>query len=51
MNLIKGKLDGKTSLITKKLQLEGSMAKALGLIGAYTRIEKIQRSIETDFAI
>ena len=51
VNLIKGKLDGKTSLITKKLQLEGSMAKALGLIGAYTRIEKIQRSIETDFAL
>jgi len=49
VDLIEGRLDGKTSLITKKLALEGSMAKALGMLGAYTRIEKIQRSIETSF--
>lgn len=49
VDLIQGRLDGKTSLITKKLQLEGSMAKALGLLGAYTRIEKVQKSIDTSF--
>ena len=49
VDLLEGRLDGKASLITKKLALEGSMTKALGLLGAYTRIEKIQKSIETSF--
>lgn len=49
VDLIKGKYDGKTSLITGKLKLEGNMTRALGLLGAYTRIEKNQRSIDTIF--
>ena len=51
VDLIQGKYDGKTSLITGKLKLEGNMTRALGLLGAYTRIEKNQKSIDTDFAL
>lgn len=47
-DLVKGKQDGKVALVTKKLQLEGSMIKALGLIGAYIRIEKTQRAVDTE---
>lgn len=49
VDLIEGRLNGKVSIVTKKLVLEGSMVKALGLLGTYTRIEKIQRSIPTTF--
>lgn len=49
VDLIHGKTNGKTCLITGKLKLEGNMTRALGLLGAYTRIENNQRSIDTDF--
>lgn len=49
VDLIEGRLDGKAALVTGKLALEGNMAKALGLLGAYGKIEKSQRSIETEF--
>ena len=49
VDLIHGKLDGKSCLITRKLKLEGNMTRAISLLGAYTRIEKNQKSIETDF--
>lgn len=42
-------LDGSKALLNGKFKLKGNMMKAMGVIGAYNRIEKVQRSIPTTF--
>ena len=47
--IIEGRIDGSKCLITGELTLEGNMAQALAMIGTYKKLEKCQRSIETEF--
>ncbi|GAA0182885.1 hypothetical protein SH2C18_51720 [Clostridium sediminicola] len=42
-------LDGSKALINGKFKLKGNMMKAMGLIGIYNRVEKVQRAIPTIF--
>lgn len=47
--IIEGRIDGSKCLITGELSLEGNMAQALAMMGTYKRLEKCQRSIDTEF--